>query len=208
MVISLWGVTTNGLSLDNMMVAKGISSLPTEHNNLTWSALQGLDSNIQRYAKGICICNGGQDMVLMGVDYSGRFIYGFRNNGNWELTRQLGMNKVLWSGAAYMNASQTITLSESISAQANGIVMVWSSYWSNAAQNDNFHYVFIPKRHITDYNGKLVIAHLQTGQLATVATKGVYIADTSITGHDDNTAIVSSKNFNGTAFVLREVLGI
>lgn len=77
-----------------------------------------------------------------------------------------------------------------------------------AAQDDNFHYVFIPKHHITSYSGRLVITHLQTGQLSTVATKGVYIANTSITGHDDNVAILSSKSLNGTAFVLRKVLGV
>lgn len=143
------------------------------------------------------------DLVING-DLSVGGIY-VDSNG---LSQKLGNANVLWSGAYWMSASHTITLSEAVSAQLHGIVMVWSSYWSNTAQNDNFHYVFIPKRHITDYNGKLVIAHLQTGQLATVATKGVYIADTSITGHNDNTATVSSKNFDGTAFVLRKVLGI
>lgn len=208
--LSVEGVTISGLSLDNMITAKEISTLPTEHNNLTWSALQTINSNIPQYAKGIHICNGGNDAVLMGVDYVGNFIYGHRNNGVWENSsfRSIGTNKVLWSGACYMDASHTITLSEAISSQVHGIVMVWSSYWSSAAQDDNFHYVFIPKQHVTDYSGKLVISHLQTGQLATIATKGVYIADTAITGHDDNTAVVTSKNFNGAAFVLRKVLGI
>lgn len=126
----------------------------------------------------------------------------------------IGDTKVLWWGTYRMLASDTINLQESVSSQVNGIVLVWSSYYSGTVQNDNFQYVFIPKYHITNatFAGKLVQMMLTTGQFATMTTKGLWVADTSITGHSDNgmkgTSSGSGINFDNTAFVLRYVLGV
>ena len=74
-------------------------------------------------------------------------LYINRNGGNVLLNHskindtyvrgcKIAVNTVLWSGAYYMNEGQTVPLDESpISAQANGIVLIWSEYSDGAAVN-------------------------------------------------------------------------
>lgn len=121
------------------------------------------------------------------------------------------INKNLWSGANYMNASQSITLSEAISAQVNGIVLVWSYYTNGAAANYNYHFQFIPKWFAINCAGCGVDLFLsnQTGNV--MAHKYVYISDTKITGNDyndDGTVTGSAVIYHNNYFVLRSVVGV
>lgn len=126
-------------------------------------------------------------------------------------SRSYGVNKILWSGASYMNASTTITLSEAISAQPHGVVFVWSHYdLTNATvDNHNWNSNFIPKYVVANHQG--------TGHDCVVSSAGsiyhkyLYISDTSITGYSKNNN--SSASFHGETldfryFVLRYVLGV
>lgn len=56
-----------------------------------------------------------------------------------------GDNKTLWSGAWYMQAGQTATLSESVLEQYDGISLIFSLYSDNTAKNQEFFSFFIPK---------------------------------------------------------------
>lgn len=56
--------------------------------------------------------------------------------------------KVLLNTAAYMNANQSYTLSEKVSEQPNGIVLVWCRYANDVAQDDSFNFTFVPKRFV------------------------------------------------------------
>ena len=69
----------------------------------------------------------------------------------WKSSAYVGAQKVLWSGGHYMNEYQTATLSESISSQNNGIVLVFSAY-DNEAQNYDFVTYFVPKYHVSAHN--------------------------------------------------------
>ena len=119
-------------------------------------------------------------------------------------------NKVLWEGAYYMIAVQTITLSEKISQQLHGICLVWSAYSNGHAQDYDFCYTFIPKEHIKYYNSKGVNCSLTTYNY--FANKYLYISDQTITGHDDNdntyTASDSNIHIKNDGFVLRKVIGV
>lgn len=205
-------------SLINMLRGAAISDMPTSSGNLTYNISNDISAyGLKQYSKGIHISNGGStDSAIMGVDIINNTLHwGGRVNNKWPNgVFHLGENKVLWSGIYYMSASHQITLSEKISQQVNGIVLVWSSYWNDTVSNDNFRYIFVPKNHVLDSNfaGKLVTMILLTGQFGTVASKGLYIGDTTITGHNDNTVTgtgsTSGIKFNNNAFVLRKVLGI
>ena len=122
-----------------------------------------------------------------------------------------GVNKHLWSGANYMNEAQSITLSEAISAQANGIVLVWSYYSNGAAQDYNFQFHFVPKWVVSKYPGKgsdYMLAN-HTGNI--LGHKYLYISDTKITGQDynDNGSVAGTyATYINTAFVLRAVIGV
>lgn len=121
-------------------------------------------------------------------------------------------NKILWSGAYYMNDTQTATLSESVSSQPNGIVLVWSYYVDGAADNSNFRPFFIPKQFVTSHNGKGIAMFLTNSGLTVAASKYVYVFDTKLTGHSNNGAAASTKASGVTStprqFILRYVIGV
>ena len=146
--------------------------------------------------------------------YQGSTI-GIQSKGNIYMTspsaglsaRAYGVNKVLWSGGAYMNASQTATLSEAISAQPNGIVLVWSWY-SGGASNSCFRHFFIPKHQVSAHN----TCGVDCARIAYDANmaKYVYIHDTKITGHNLNegTNTTGGCTYSNSNFVLRYVIGV
>lgn len=128
--------------------------------------------------------------------------------------RAYGQNKVLWSGAYYMTDTHRITLSEAVSAQPNGIVLVWSMYTNGAAENSAFNYVFVPKQHITSFAGCGVPCFL-AGYANSTGTnllgfKYVYVNDASIVGNANNNYTGASNGLTLTSnrFVLRQVIGV
>lgn len=137
---------------------------------------------------------------------------------NWTTTSESmstinfsGANSVLWSGAMYMTASQSATLSEPITAQLNGIVLAWSAYVGGAAQDYDWVYTFIPKNHIFMYEGRGVdCGAFCTASFAHIGAKYVYVSDELITGNDNNNKANSgsSINYDNNYWVLRYVFGV
>ena len=129
--------------------------------------------------------------------------------------RQYGVNNVLWSGASLMTSDQTATLSEAISAQPHGIVLVWSYYSNNAGANQYWNCVFVPKWYAKTLSGKgmaLMLTSTPTNENI-IGVKYVYISDTSITGYAGNnnaatTSSVSGATVKPNAFALRYVIGV
>lgn len=126
---------------------------------------------------------------------------------------RMAVNKVLWSGAYYMNEGQTVPLDESpISAQANGIVLIWSEYSDGAAVNANFNAFFIPKYFVTAQNDRGVAMSLWTATANTFASKYVYVEDTVIKGYVNNAIDPWTTGCGITTspkkFVLRYVIGV
>lgn len=122
-------------------------------------------------------------------------------------------NKVLWSGGFYMNGEQTINLSDNISNQLSGIVLVFSRYdvEGGAVMNEHFCYEFVPKQIVALQEGKGSIFNLSTSNGTYTASKYLYISDSSIKGHANNTAIGTGNNgvkYNNNRFVLRYVIGV
>lgn len=117
-------------------------------------------------------------------------------------------NKVLWSGAVFLNASQTVTLSEAVSAQPNGIVLVWSFFKNSAAQNWDFVLQFIPKQYVASFSGYgIAISEMATdGNFL----KYIYVKDTQITGNAQNMQnnTIGGMTFVSASYVLRQVVGI
>ena len=127
---------------------------------------------------------------------------------------RVGVNNVLWSGALYMQASQTATLNAAVRSQANGVVLVWSEYDSaeSAAVNANFNTCFIPKHFVSAHGGKGVGMIITSATMNIVASKYVYVSDTSITGYETNNAAAEVKDCGIKStpknFVLRYVIGV
>lgn len=125
--------------------------------------------------------------------------------------------KVLWSGAWHMSASQSVDLSEPVSAQATGIVLVWSYYTDKTVRNYFFNTQFIPRQAVEMACSVLGAAEAEfsaflTGRskFGTPGFKNVFVADDHITGHADNIAsgTWNGITYNSSNWVLRWVIGV
>lgn len=118
--------------------------------------------------------------------------------------RPYGVNKVLWSGNNQMGPDQTITLSEAVSAQPHGIVLVFGYNVANSSQNWN--HVFVPKAHTMGGGVDCLIA-----SNGTIYHKYCYVSNTTVRGYTKNNNTAAS--FNGstvdmTYLTLKYVIGV
>lgn len=129
--------------------------------------------------------------------------------------------KLLWGGDMengwYMREDQTATLSEKVSEQRNGIILVFCYY--NGANNTNWGWqtAYIPKLLVALEPGGSHSFNLANSRFASVGTKYLYINDGSIAGHSDNEyhsgisgvgAAASGITYDNRKFVLRYVIGV
>ena len=121
-------------------------------------------------------------------------------------------NKVLWYGAWYMAAAHTADLTEAISKQPHGIVLVFSRYSGGSSQNYHFQTFFVPKQQISNHAGCGHTFLLSTdGNFGLFAAKYLYINDSTIVGNDVNTAAGTGAcgiTYDNKGFVLRYVIGV
>lgn len=142
--------------------------------------------------------------------------YGSNSWGAWSIV-YAGAGKILWSGTIPLSDTQTITLTEAISAQQHGIVVVFSPYNSStgAALTYGFNSHYIPKQLLSavvpSINSVLgVVVTMAEGKFASNATKFLRITDTTINGSADNTASGTANGitYNNNRFALRYVIGV
>lgn len=162
--------------------------------------------------KGIPTCDMGEhDFKVNGelyvADEEGKNKVNILNEINFLKTKN-----VLWNGASYMNASQSIDLSETpISEQPNGIVLVFCAYENNSAQDYDFKTFFIPKQMVELKSG---VGHdfiFNTPNFGKVGAKYLYFSDIKITGHANNTATgtgTSGVKYTNNYWCLRYVIGV
>ena len=124
------------------------------------------------------------------------------------LNSNIKNQKVLWSGGVFLNAGQTITLSEKITDQKSGVLVVFSRYDSNAVQNYGWQSIYIPKYIVNQFpyvSGGTAggwVAQLINASGTITGSKYFYVSDTGITGVDSN------AEGNNRQWVFRYVLGI
>lgn len=130
--------------------------------------------------------------------------------GPWRAITFRGQ-KVLWEGGKYMTADHQAELSEPVSQQDNGIVLVFSTYQNGAAIDANFNMFFVPKKFVEIMGGYGCAFQMNTVNFSTVAAKYLYIHDDYIAGNENNnlsTTATSGITFNNAMYVLRYVLGV
>lgn len=193
--------TTDASGTGNNNPALSIGSVTGAHLELDGNEIMAKASGTTTGT--LYINSDGGNIKLNDNKAGSTFVRGCRIAENW----------VLWSsGGSYMSASQTATLSEAISAQANGIVLVWSHYTDGASDNSQFHTIFVPKQFVSLQSGKGLSMRLSTATGNTFAFKYLYISDTKITGYEKNNISAYTTNSGikttPTAFVLRYVIGV
>ena len=138
-----------------------------------------------------------------------RFYYGGAW-GDWICVSDFD-GQLLWSGAYYMDETQTVNLSEPISRQKNGVVLVFSSYTNGSANDFHFQCFFVPKYQVALHSG---LGHnffmVSTSNFGKVGCKYLYIYDEKIVGNEnnDNTGTANGITYTNTYFVLRHVIGV
>lgn len=129
--------------------------------------------------------------------------------GAWRAITFRGQ-KVLWEGGKYMTADHKAELSEPVSQQDNGIVLVFSTYSNGAPVDANFNHFFVPKQFVSIMGGYGSAFRMQTVNFSTQAAKYLYIHDSYVLGNENNnlSGAASGITFNNAAYVLRYVLGV
>ena len=157
---------------------------------------------------------GGYSNTIGSTNIYGNTIKLTSKDGIYVEGRKIATNKVLWSGEYYMGESQSCTLSEAISDQAIGIVLVWSEYdmANSTHKNQHFNITFIPRRFVSSHAGKGISAHCATATGSYQAIKYVVINDSTITGYSNNTVepyeAACGVTMTPKKFVLRYVIGV
>lgn len=123
--------------------------------------------------------------------------------------------KILWGGdmtsGMYMTSGHTATLSEPVSAQLNGIVLVFCYYNGTSDTNYNFQQFFVSKLIIESNPGAGHTFELTRTKRQYVGAKYLYINNNTIVGHDDNNAsgvTTNADKYDNNKFVLRYVFGV
>ena len=164
-------------------------------------------------------CNSNGDLVIGWGQYDkangDASIYG--NNINLTAKGKIKINgteiggKILWEGAYHMNASQVATLSEPVSQQINGIVLVFSLYRDGYAKDVSLHSFFVSKKEVELMpNAPHTFFLMINSGFSVVGAKYLYIADNAITGDATNEEDGSNNGFTykNRSFVLRYVIGV
>ena len=122
-----------------------------------------------------------------------------------------GAGKVLWSGAFFMNGNQSIPLSEPVSTQMSGIVLVFSRYSSYVQQDYHWNSFFVHKAHVALHEGQGNQFLMTTdGLFGAIASKYIYIYNDRLVGNANNeaTGTANGITYNNAGFVLRYVIGV
>lgn len=134
--------------------------------------------------------------------------------GDWKCVYSLNGN-MLWDGSTtstngyYMTSGQVCDLSQKISDQPNGIVLIFSRFdsESNTAANEQIveHVVYKKTVNLLPGNGHSVPLFTPWAN----AVKYLYINDTSVAGHEKNNQsfTVGGIEYTNKYFVLRYVIG-
>lgn len=127
---------------------------------------------------------------------------------------RVGENKVLWEGSYWMQSGHSVTLSERISAQPNGIVLVFSGFntTNSTALDSSFNSFFVSKKEVElmPYKAHSFIM-LNNAGFSKIGAKYLTINDTTITGYNDTNKATGSNNgitYDNSYFVLRYVIGV
>jgi hypothetical protein len=130
--------------------------------------------------------------------------------GEWLCISDFG-NQILWTGAYYMTAGHTATLSAPVSAQPTGIVLVFSEFADGAAAEQSYHTRYVPKSLVVAAPGRGHTFQLTSSGLGYFATKYLHIYHDRIVGHENNSKTGTGAcgiEYTNARFVLRYVIGV
>ena len=128
-----------------------------------------------------------------------------------NLETKIKEQKILWQDdeGSYMNENQTANLTERISEQNTGIVLVFSSYTPGEGSHDyGWYEYFIPKTIVTlkPGGGHHALIPDNSMNYGVRSCKYLYVFDDHISGNAYNVGV--HGNINNSLVVLRYVIGV
>ncbi len=116
-------------------------------------------------------------------------------------------SKIIFRGPIQMGADTVIKLSEPVSRQKTGIVLIWSPYGTSGT--NNIQYQFIPKEAVKLFPDTTHSTFLCNTTFTKIAGKSVYVHDDTIEGNKYNTSAGTGLgvSYNNADYTLRYVLG-
>lgn len=214
----LYTITAENYTLDSENNRITISNLTlsdvlpyTEENRfyLYASDLLTEDTENEPVLKGIPTCDMGEhdfqvngDLFIADVNRENKVNVG-------ETLKNIETQNVLWSGAYFMNGDQTINLSQKISEQSIGAVLVFSGY-SSGAQDYNYVTYFVPKYLITLKSGFGHFVSMGGTSSGLNGFKYLYIHDSKIAGNaiNEGSKTLNGIAYNNSTYCLRYVIGV
>ena len=133
-----------------------------------------------------------------------RYIVNTGNWSSWHLVVQdydVKEQPVLFNAASYMNSGQRADLSQKISEQKAGIVLIFSGYSDGSVKNYDHTTCFVPKTFLNFFSGGGIMIPMG-GSQGVDGSKYIYIYDDHLEG---NAANVSGNNGK---YVLSQVVGV
>lgn len=114
-------------------------------------------------------------------------------------------SKILYTGPQQMGANTEIKLTEPVSKQKTGIVLIWSPY----VNSENIQCQYIPKEAVMLFKQTTHSTFLCNTNFTKTACKSVYVFDETIRGNQYNMASGQHNGltFNNADYTLRYVLG-
>lgn len=170
------------------------------------------DEENETVTKGIPTVEAGEhDFQVNGELYIADENRNIQHDVGSNLDYLLKEQTVLWQGAWFMNATQSANLSENISDQRNGIVLIFSQYTNGTVNDYDYSCHFVPKSLIELIPGRGFDFMLATSKFNLMSQKYLYINDDTIEGHENNAATgtaTSGIKYTNNRFVLRYVIGV
>lgn len=206
-------ITTNGALLgssDNIppamagrlevWSATGSGVLPEEWTNLR-----------QRYVPYTSTYPTFERDVARGSDNQWRYYDWWKSSLSPDISNRIyHKQKVLATTGMVFTSGHSVTLSEPVSKQMHGIVLVFCAYADGAVQNYDFISYYVPKQLIAELSGRGHSFPLMRIDCVAVSVKFLYIDDTRVWGDDRNekTGTGSNISYKNNGFVLRYIYGV
>jgi uncharacterized repeat protein (TIGR02543 family) len=215
-------ITTGCYSVQSNAVAASCTNIPVDRAGRleVWSATgEGIRAEQWSYLRQRFIPYNSENAVwerdiTRGEDNVWRFYDWYRSSLTPTASKKVYHDqKILWgadlASGMYMTAGHTANLTEAISAQPNGIVLVFSAYESADDTNYGWQCFFVPKQLVALSTSGHTF-ELSRGKHTRKGTKYLYIYDDHITGHADNNLTGTSNGitYANNKFVLRYVFGV
>lgn len=208
---------SQGMKRKDLIVARYTYNAETQTESIDWAVIQGTPSSSTAAVP--VITNTGDIQALDAIVDTAVFVVALDGVSIVsveavvpKLNSLFSTAKTLWSGSSWLREGQVINLSEPISCQNNGIILVFSGFSNSDSYDGAMKAVYIRKEFLELYPKGSYVYEFGTVDFGVNGRKTFTLTDTSISGgtaasYNYSTGTRNGITYDNTRFVLRSVLG-